>query len=116
MVSMEKKDIEEGFSSLKSIQEDIKRHLHLVSYFVAVILKENHEMSSDIIYITNQNGSHDSYIDYHDKDLKELMGTTDIIKEEVMKLDKMNQCNHFQESPSDEAHLMEEVSVTHLVG
>ena len=116
MFSMEKKDIDVGFSSLKFGQEDIKRHLRRVSYFVVVSVKDNIEMAYDIWYITNQIDCHDSQIDDHDRDLKELMGTMDIIKEKGMKLAKMNQCSHFQESSDDKARPMEKVSITRLVG
>ena len=71
-------------------------------------------MDFNVRYMSNQIGCHDSHIDDHDQDLKELMGTVDIIKEEVLKLAKMNQCSHCQEYLGDEARPMEEVSVTHL--
>ena len=38
------------------------------------------------------------------------MGTVDIIKEEVQKLDNMNQCSHCQYSPEKD-HPMEETFV-----
>ena len=40
----------------------------------------------------------------------------EIIKEEALKLAKMNQSSHFQESQCDEVRPMEGVSVTHPVG
>lgn len=43
--------------------------------------------------------------------MHELMGTADIIKEEILKMAKMNQCSHCQESPIDGARLMDETSV-----
>ena len=67
---MAKKDIEEGISSLKFGQDDIKWHLHRVLDFVAVGVKDNLEMDYDIRYITNQIGCHDSRIEDHDRDLK----------------------------------------------
>ena len=70
MVLMAKKDIEEGISNLKSDQDDIKRHLRIVPTFVAVGIKDNLKLASDIRYITNQIGCHDSRIDDHDRDLK----------------------------------------------
>ena len=73
-------------------------------------------MKSDVKFISTQIGCHDSNIDNHDRDLSELMGMVDIIKEEVMKLARMNQCNHCQYSPGDEARPMEDVSVTDPVG
>ena len=73
-------------------------------------------MASDVRFMSNQIGFHDSHIDDHDRDLEELKGTMDIIKKEVMKLARMNQCIHYQDSPSDETRPMEYVSVTHPVG
>ena len=73
-------------------------------------------MDSNIRYMSNQIGCHDSRIEDHDRDLKELMGTVDIIKEEVMKLARMNQCSHGQDSLGDDARPMDDVSVTQPVG
>ena len=57
---------------------------------VGVGMKENIETTIDIRYISNQIGYRDSRIDDLERDLKELMGTMDIIKEEVMKMAKMS--------------------------
>ena len=113
---MAKKDIDAGFSSLKYILEDIKWHLRMVSDFVDVSMKVKMEMTLDIRYTTTQIGYQDSMIDGHDWYLKELMGTVDVIKEEMLKLFKMNQCIHFQELLEDGACPMEEVSITHPAG
>ena len=104
---MAMEDMDKGFSSLKYGQDDIKRHLCRLSDIVVVGIKDNREIASDVRYMSNQIGCHDSHIDDHDRDLKELMGTMDIIKEEVMKLAKMNQCSHWQESLGDEVRPME---------
>ena len=72
-------------------------------------------MASNMRFMSNQIGCHDSRIDDHDIELIELFGAVDIIKEEVMKLARMNQCNHYQYSLGDEARPMEDASVTHLV-
>ena len=77
---MAKKDIDAWFASLKSGQEDIKKHLRRVSDFVVVSMKDNKEMALDIRYITTKIGCHDSMIDDHDQHLKEMMGTVEIIK------------------------------------
>ena len=53
-------------------------------------MKENREMASDIQYLTNQIGCHDSIIDDQERDMKELMGTVEIIKDEVMKMSKIS--------------------------
>ena len=67
------------------------------------------------IYLANQMGSHDSRINDNDRDLQKLMGTIDIIKEEVQKLTSMNQCSHCQETPAHADHPMEETSVVQSV-
>ena len=53
-------------------------------------IKDNRETASDVRYMSNQIGCHDSRIDDHDRDFRELMGTVDIIKDEVLKLARMN--------------------------
>ena len=67
---MAKTDIEEGLASLNSGQDDIKRHMPRVSDFVTVSVNDNREMASNIRYITNQIGCHDSRIEDHERDLK----------------------------------------------
>ena len=44
----------------------------------------------------------------------ELMGTIDIIKEEVMMIARMNQCSHCEDSLDQGVHPMEETPVFHL--
>ena len=60
-------------------------------------------------------GSHDSIIDDNDRDLHKLMGTVDIIKEEVQKLTSMNQCSHCQETSTNSGYQMEETSIAQSV-
>ena len=73
--TMEKEYGDVGSSGLKFGLEDIKLHLHRVFEVVGAGVKDNREVESDIQYITNQIGCHDSRIDDHGRDLKELMGT-----------------------------------------
>ena len=68
-------------------------------------------MDSDIQYVTNQIDGHNCRIDDHECDLKELMGTMEIIKDEVLKMSKMSQCIHCQDSTKEGALPMEEVYV-----
>ena len=42
------------------------------------------------------------------------MGTVEIIKDEVLKMSRMTQCSHCQDSPEEGALPMEEVSSTQL--
>ena len=81
------------YSSLKVGHDDLKRHMRKLSDSIAVGVENNEKMEfdvyhlvSDIRYLSNQIGFHDSCIDHYDRDIKELMGTGDIIKEEVLKL------------------------------
>ena len=57
-----------------------------------------------------QMGNHDSRIEDNHRDLHELMGTVENIKEDVQKLINMNQCSHCQDSPAKD-HPMEKNSV-----
>ena len=99
---------------LKSILDDIKLHLRRVYEMVGVNVQENREVASDVRYIANQMGSNDSRIDDNERDLGELMGTVDIIKEKVLKMAKMTQCSHCQDTPDQGVHPMEETSVVQL--
>ena len=77
-------------------------------------IKDNIEMASDVRYMSNQIGCHDSRIDENHRDLCEIMGIVDTIKEEVRKLVNMNQRSHCQDSPARD-HLMEETLVVQPV-
>ena len=50
-------------------------------------------------------------IDDNERDLREMMGTVDFIKEEVQKMAKMTQCSYCQDSSNQGDHPMEETSV-----
>ena len=67
-------------------------------------------MASYIQYITNQIDCHDPIIDDRERDLKDLMGTIEIIKDEVLKMSKMYQYSHCQDSPEEGALPMEEAT------
>ena len=58
-------------------------------------MKEGRVVAADVKYLSNQMVCHKSGIDDNDMDLCELVGTVDIIKEEVLKFTRMNQCSHF---------------------
>ena len=64
--------------------------------------------------MARQMGNHDSRIEDNHRDLHELMGTIDKIKEDVPKLFNMNQCSHFQDSLVRK-HPMEETSIVQPV-
>ena len=120
---MEKNDASDGFAALKARKYHLKKHLRRFFDNVAVGVKDNRTMAvdvkfmvSDIRYLCNQIGCHDSHIDDHNRYLRELMGLVDIIKDEVLKLARMNQCSHCQDSPSEEDPVVENFLVTQLVG
>ena len=82
---------------------------------VCTNVKEGMVSFVDVKYFAYQMGCHESRIGDNDQDLRELMGTMDIIKEEVQKLTSMNQCSHCQETPAHVDHPTEETSVIQLV-
>ena len=99
---MEKKDVGDGFSTLKAMQDDLKKHLCKLSDFMEVGIKYNKTMAydvnfmvSDIRHFSNHIGCNESYINDPDRDLKELMVSMDIIKDKVLNLARMDQCSHF---------------------
>ena len=99
---MEKKDVGDGFSALKDMQDDLKKHLCRLSDFMVVGIKYNITMAydinfmvSDIRHFSNHIGCNESYINDPDRDLKELMVSMDIIKDKELNLARMDQCSHF---------------------
>ena len=77
-------------------------------------VKDGSATATEVKWLANQIGFHDSIIDDNHKDLCELMGIVDTIKEEVQKMVNMNQRSHCQESPARD-HPMEETSVVQPV-
>ena len=69
-------------------------------------------MASNIWYISKQIGYHDSKIINHKRDLRELMGTVEIITDEMLKMSIMSERIHCQDSPEEGSLPMEEVYVT----
>ena len=74
-----------GFSNINFGIEDLKLHLRRVFDVIGVEMKENKETVEDIWYISDQVSCQESRINDLKRDLRELMGTVDIIKEEVLK-------------------------------
>ena len=86
-----------GQRSVKEGVDDLKKNIHRLAYFVAVRTMHNREMASDVkqlvvdvLHVSYQTSFHDSWIDDHDRDLKDLMGTVDRIQEYLQKLVQMN--------------------------
>ena len=91
--------------------------------FVIVGITYNKEMVSDVKqlvldmrHVSYKTNCHDSHIDDHNRNLRELMGTVDCIQEDLQKIVQMNQCNHCQDHPGEATQAMEEFSITQLVG
>ena len=74
---------------LKASVKDIKLYLRRIYEMVGVVVQENREVESNVRYIANQMGCHESKIDDNKWDVMEMMGTVDIIKEEVLKMARM---------------------------
>ena len=74
------------------------------------------KLVADGRHVSYQTNCHDSRIEDHDKDLRDLMGTMGCIQEDLQKLVQMNQCSHCQDHPGEAAQPMEEYSVTQPVG
>ena len=94
--------------------KDIKLHVCWIYELVSIGVKENRIATSDVKYLANEMGCHESRIDDNYRDLRELMGAIYFIKEEVHKLTNMNHCIHCQETPTQD-HPMEETSIVQLV-
>ena len=78
--------------------------------------KEVKQLVDDVKYISYQTSCHDSRIEDHDMDLKEMMGKIDRVQEDIQKLVQLNQESHVQDKPALAAQRMEEESVTQHVG
>ena len=74
--------------------------MHWIYKMVGTSVDENMAVATDARYIANQLGCHESRIDDNTRELHELMGKVDIIKEEVQNLTIITQCSHCQESPA----------------
>ena len=88
--TMETKGSGSVYSSLNACQDDLVLNICRLADFVAVGISNNREMDSDVKqlvsnmrHVSYQTIYDDSRIDDHDKDLRELMGTVDCIKEDL---------------------------------
>ena len=103
-----------SLNDIQSTLKDVKLHLHCIYELMSTGVKESRVATSDVKYLANQMGCHESIIDDNDCNLHELMGTIYFIKEEVHKLTNMNHCSHCQEIPTQD-HPMEETFVVQQV-
>ena len=109
--------------SVKESFDDLKVNIRCLEDFVAVGISDNREMTKDVKqlvddvrYISYQTSFHDSRIDDHDRDLKEMMGTIDCIQEDLQKLVQSNQGIHIQYNHGTTTQRMDEDSVTQPMG
>ena len=91
---MENNDGNAGLNEIQSTLKDVKLHLRWIYELLSTGVNKIRVVAMDVKYLANQMGCHESRIDDNDRDLHELMGTIDFIKEEVQKLTNMNHCNH----------------------
>ena len=77
-------------------------------------VKEGSATTKEVKWMANQMGCQDTRIEHNHRDLHELMGVVDNIKEEVQKMVNMNQCGHFQDSLARD-HPMEETSLVQSI-
>ena len=104
----------EGISEKQSTLKDINVHMRWTYELVSIGVKEINIAVTNVNYLLNEMGYHESIINDNDRELRELMGIVDIIKKEVKKLANMNYCSHCQENPTQD-HPMEETSVVQPV-
>ena len=90
------KDIEE----IKSSLADLQSGMCCIYRMVGTSVNSNKTGVAETKYISNQVGCHASRIDDNTRDLHELMGKVDIVKEDVKKFTSMTQCSHCQDSPA----------------
>ena len=60
--------------------QNIKQHMRWLYELLSTGVKEGRVAAADVKYLANQMGCHESRIDDNDRDLREIMGTVDIIK------------------------------------
>ena len=108
--------VREGF-------DDLKVNIRCLADFVATGITDNRETTKEVKqlvddnkYISYQTSCHDSRIEDHDMDLKEMMGKIDRMQEDIQNLVQLNQGSHVQDNPTPTAQRMEEDSITQPVG
>ena len=101
------KDTEEIKSSLTYFQSG----MCCIYRIVGTSVNGNKNIVEGNKYISNHLGCHASRIDNKTRDLNELMGKVNIVKEDVQNLTSMTQCSHCQDSPVVGDLQMEEPSV-----
>ena len=70
----------------------------------------------DVCYISYHTNFHDTRIDDHDMDMKEMMGKIDCIQEDLHNLVQLNQGSHAQDNHGTAAQRMDEDYVTQPMG
>ena len=120
---MEYRGSSSGQCSVKEGLDDLKKNIQRLADFVTMGIIDNREMASnfkqlvaDVRHVSYQTSCHDSCIEDHNRDLKDLMGIVDRIRGDLHKLMQMDQCSHYQDNHEEAAQQIDELSVTQPVG
>ena len=98
-------------AEIKSSFVDLQSGMHSIYRMVGTSVNGSRTTVAESKYISNQLDYHASRIEDNTRDLHELMGKVDIVKEDVQKLTSMTQWSHFLEFPVVGYLQMEEPSV-----
>ena len=86
MLSMEHRRMDHVQRSVKEGFDDLKVNIQRLADFVAIEITDNRETAKevkqlveDVHYVSYQTSCHDTRIDDHDMDMKEMMGKIDRI-------------------------------------
>ena len=97
LVDMERRGMDPIQRNVKEVLDDLKINIQGLADFMDVGVAENREtkkyvkqLVDDVRYVSYQTSCHDSRIDDHDMDLKEMMGKTNHIQEYLQNLVQLN--------------------------
>ena len=84
-----------GIEEIKSSLADLQSGMRWIYRMVGTSVNGNRTGVAETKHISNQLGWHASRINDNTRDLHELMGKVDIVKEDVQKLTSMTQCSQY---------------------
>ena len=97
MSNMERRGMDPVQRTVKEGFDDLKVNIQCLTDFVVVGIIDNRETAKevkqlveDVRYISYQTSCHDSRIDDHDMDMKEMMGKIDRMQEDIQNLVQLN--------------------------